>query len=132
MNTEQNYVGKGDSATTLPQMAQNEGQTSSTVDNRLNSFKPMDVDQSLSEAQTSLLELVGAYMDCQSPIESINELLRVWLSNPSVDLGNLQNKRHLNQMLDLVNFLVAMKEANDTVMVLDQASMRTERLEATV
>ncbi|WP_080055659.1 hypothetical protein [Spirosoma aerolatum] len=124
MNTEQNYVGKAESATTIPQMAQNEGQTLSIVDNRQSS----EVNQALLDAQTTLLELVKDYTDCISPIESINELLRVWLTstNPSVDLENPKNKRHLDLMLDLVNFLVALKEANETVLVLDQASTRIE------
>ncbi|QDK79557.1 hypothetical protein EXU85_13470 [Spirosoma sp. KCTC 42546] len=72
MNTEQNYVGKGDYATTLPQSAQNEAQTSSTVDNR----QPNPL---LSSQYRELHRLINGFLNeagTSGPVELVNELLQ--------------------------------------------------------
>ncbi|UFH54697.1 hypothetical protein [Spirosoma sp. KNUC1025] len=110
MNTEQNYVGRGKSANTSPQMDVTASKPSYLPDNR-----KIDVDKDVHEAQAELLRVVDSYLTWISPIEAINSLLEHWLTTPPVDLSDSDNRQNLSSILKLVNFLDDLRDCNAAI-----------------
>lgn len=67
------------------------------------------------EAQERLLDVVDEYLQTVSPVSAINNLLEYWLTTPPVDLSNTVNYRQLHTVLQLINFLVMLKDCDDAL-----------------
>ncbi|GAB3959046.1 hypothetical protein GCM10028805_54410 [Spirosoma harenae] len=112
MITEQNYVGRGNYATEQPQnpqTAQNSGQIPPLPDNR--QFDCCDPKANLQKAQNDLFELLHNYSETSSPVPLINDLLTAWTFAEHTTIDDRTTKKNLRQVLDLVSFLVELKEA---------------------
>ncbi|WP_041616297.1 hypothetical protein [Spirosoma linguale] len=127
MCTEQNYVGKGDSANDSEQSANTAPSILSLANNQPDSTQQIVINQQVHEAQTKLLALVSDFMDCHgasSPVEVVNDLLFRWLTLPSTNLALNANQTQLLVAQQLVNFLTELSESTtrvDVVVRLNEA-----------
>ncbi|GAB4032814.1 hypothetical protein [Spirosoma gilvum] len=83
----------------------------------------VQVNKSVYEAQTRLLELVDDFLrrgKGVTPIEAINELLFEWLSTPHTTLASTRDEAKLWIALELASFLSKLKQ------YADQADYRLE------
>ncbi|GAB4017102.1 hypothetical protein [Spirosoma koreense] len=120
MNTEQNYVGRGSIASPIEQTAKNKAQSPISPDDR------QLVDKAVYDAQTALIDAVDAYLDWQSPIQAINELLEFWLTSSPANLSLEANKNRLHLILRLVNFLIELKDCNHSLRAAGQQEVGRE------
>jgi hypothetical protein len=114
MCTQQNYVGKGDSANDSEQSANTAPSNPSTVDNQLNPTQHIVVNRQVYEAQTKLLALVEDFTSCHgasSPVEVVNDLLYRWLTLPTTNLALDANQAQLLVAQQLINFLTELSES---------------------
>jgi hypothetical protein len=118
MNTEQNYVGRGNYATQPTPAAQNEASSLQTLDNRQNATPPLGVDPDVYRVQTQLLDLVDDFLstgNASEPVEAVNDLLYRWLTTSAIDLSLDANRKQLYVAQQLVNFLTALYEQNENL-----------------
>lgn len=111
MYTEQNYVGKGDSANDFEQLANT---NPSAADNQTNQLQSVEVNRQVYEAQAKQLALVKDFISCHgaaSPIEAINHLLFCWLDRPETNLVLDANRNQLFRAQQLINFLAELAES---------------------
>ena len=111
MNTEQNYVGKGNYANNPPQTDATASKSPSTPDNRPGI--PISREALAWEYQNKLLMLVDSYLEWTSPILAITELLEGWLTTPPIDLSNEHNQHQLGSVLKLIDFMTELRDAHD-------------------
>ncbi|MCX6214656.1 hypothetical protein [Spirosoma sp.] len=114
MCTEQNYVGKGDSANDSEQSVNTASSILSTADNQPNYTQNIVFNRQVREDQTKLVALVRNFMDCHgasSPIGVVNDLLYRWLTSPSTDVALDVNRTQLLVAQQLINFLTELSES---------------------
>ncbi|ADB41294.1 hypothetical protein [Spirosoma linguale] len=114
MNTDQNYLGKGDYANDSEQSANTAPSITSTADNQPNLTQQVKVNRQVYEAQKKLLALVEDFIDCHgvsSPVEVVNDLLFRWLTLPSTDLALDTNRTQLLVAQQIINFLTELSES---------------------
>ena len=103
MTAVQNYAGKGNYATALPQQAQNGSLPCPLTDNQI----PLTVDPRIMEAQARLLDLEDQYAQRgnYAPVQLVEDLLLHWLITSPEQLTTEADKDQLHVLLMLLDTL---------------------------
>ncbi|GAB3701486.1 hypothetical protein GCM10027592_29660 [Spirosoma flavus] len=108
MNTEQSYVGRGNSANTPPQTANSGLQTPFNREDWQSKLL-LDIYQD-DEARDDLFTLlyqVWDFNDSDTPFELIGELFSFWISRSQNDLNEKQFE--VRNLFSLITFLITLK-----------------------
>ncbi|GAB4023257.1 hypothetical protein GCM10028808_73150 [Spirosoma migulaei] len=127
MNTEQNYVGRGNSASTSPQAAKNRAKSTKIANRRQvdSSKKISDLLAEQAKIQGELSLLVCEYSRTTNAIPAINEMMSAYVSGAN-SIPLQEEQLNVRTVLALSTFLVKVNALAEILGILERAIERAE------
>ena len=114
--TGQKYVqGRGNTTLIEQTVEKSTSAANSTAQTSHLSDDSVQIYADVFEVQERLLDVVDSFLQTVSPISAVNRLLEHWLTTSPADLSSKANARQLDVVLQLVNFLVDLKDCDDAL-----------------